>query len=166
MNIDDLFNMNSSTEKTLLKMSGLNPLVMITEMGEKLEELLRKELKAYYDLYSPKVYMRTHKTINDIKVRTVERTSMGYELIIDLNSNHRSIFDGESSNTLWLLNSGYISKKLEQQRGVVEHFTRFRGANYINKAIEKFNKSNNLDVQISLTYNGQDVTGREFMYGK
>lgn len=167
MNINDLHNMNSTIEKSLMGMAGIDPLAMITQMGKELEDLIRVELKNYYNSYTPTVYTRTNTSVSDIKVRTVARTGLGYELIIDLNSNHRSLFGGEDANSLWLLNAGYVAKGLEDKLGKeVEHFTRFKGTNFINKAIEKFNKSNNMDVQISLTYNGQDVTGREFSYGK
>jgi hypothetical protein len=142
---------------------------MLIDAGHKLQKLLIEELDNYFASYMPvSGYKRTGNTIGSIHVgEPMLLTTNQWELSINFDEglgNHPSLFGGEEGFTPWLLNSGWEWKN--QPTTPKEHFTRFVGTNYINKAVERFNSENEYGLKIEVLHNGEDVTGRIYSYGK
>lgn len=150
----ELLNMKSSEiEKLLIKAS------------KQLEGYLKEGLQKYFDSYKPTEYKRTGQTMNDIKLGVPTQTSPGiWNISIKMNSPHKSLFGGEDDNTLSLLNTGF--KWEEEPNTPIEHFSRFKGTNYIQEAVAKFNKNNDYGMTVKVVMNGNDITGIRFNYGK
>ena len=151
----------------LLKMKSAEIEKLLINASHELEGYLKEGLQAYFDSYTPTEYERTGQTMRDIKVGMPTQTSPGvWNVSIGMDSPHKSLFGGEDGNTLSLLNTGWISEGLENNGNEIEHFTRFKGTNYIQEAVEKFNKNNRYGMSVKVLFNGNDVTGFSYNYGK
>lgn len=151
----------------LLKMKSNEIEKLLTKASQELEGYLKEGLQVYFDSYTPTEYKRTGQTMRDIKLGIPSQTSPGvWNINIEMNSPHESLFGGDEGNTLSLINTGWISDGLENNIGEVEHFTRFKGTNYIQDAVEKFNRNNKYGMNVKVIFNGNDITGVRFNYGK
>lgn len=149
-----LLNMKSGEiEKVLIKAT------------RELEGYLKEGLQSYFSGYNPKQYDRTGQTMNDINVALPVQTSPGiWNVSIEMNSPHKSLFGGEDGNTLRLLNTGFEWE--HQPDTPIEHFSRFEGTNYVQEAVDKFNKNNQYGINVRIIMDGNDITGVRFSYGK
>ena len=149
----------------LLKMKSAEIEKLLINASHELEGYLKEGLQAYFDSYTPTEYERTGQTMRDIKVGMPTQTSHGvWNVSIGMDSPHQSLFGGEDGNTLSLINTGFEWGK--QPDTTIEHFSRFEGTNYIQEAVEKFNKNNRYGMSVKVLFNGNDVTGFSYNYGK
>jgi hypothetical protein len=81
-------------------------------------------------------------------------------------ANHKSYISADQPDgyTPWLLEVGWKTK-LDSTLNR-DHFTRFKGTNFITHAIEKFNKSNKHGLIVEAYHNGQNITDKNWNYGK
>lgn len=130
-------------------------------------------IQEYYLSYDPERYIRTfdfqdslyaedfiHARVNGnrIELSISFRPSMAY---------HRNIFGDHMSYVPLLINSGWHSKKLEIEMGVIPRFTVYEGYHFIEKAIQMFNRTNPYGVYISpddvdATWEGYNVSHKIF----
>lgn len=152
----------------LLKMKSPEIEKLLIKASQELEGYLREGLQRYFDSYAPSgMYTRTGQTMRDIKLGLPIQTSPGvWSIGIEMNSPHNSLFGGEDGNTLSLLNTGWKAETLEDNIGEVEHFTRFKGTNYVQDAVNQFNNNNKYGMKVRVIFNGEDITGVRFNYGK
>lgn len=140
---------------------------ILTDAGRELEKLLKDELNVYFSSYTPSVYTRTGDTLNSIIVGKPKKISINewsLEITFDPSlANHPSVFGQEDGYTPWLLHSGWKTK-LDSTLDI-ENFTRFKGTNYITKAVDKFNVSNRHGLKVSVFRGNEDVTGKNYSYG-
>lgn len=167
--LDDLLNPNKNKDvvSSLIAGSNIKQEKLLLDAAKELQDYMIEELLNYYSSYQPSEYIRTYKILDDIRITPARSNRSEMELEIEMNSNHRSLFDGgEDGNALWLLNAGYIAEGLEDRLGVSNRLTRFEGTNFIQNAIDKFNSRNKLGIQVSVYFNESNVTGRRYKYGK
>lgn len=152
----------------LLKMKSQDIEKLLIKASQELEGYLKEGLQRYFDSYKPSgMYTRTGQTMRDIRLGLPIQTSPGiWNISIEMNSPHESLFGREDGNTLSLINTGYVAEKLEDNIGEVEHFTRFKGTNYVQEAIDQFNRNNKYGMKVKVIFNGDDITGVRFNYGK
>jgi hypothetical protein len=141
---------------------------VLTEAGQELQKLMIEELDAYFQSYTPTVYERTGNTVNSIRVGQPKKISIN-EWSLEINfddalTNHPSVFGQEDGYTPWLLNTGWKTKLDATLDN--EHFTRFKGTNFVTKAVNRFNDNNKHGLKVEVLHNGQDVTGRVYSYGR
>lgn len=153
----------------LLKMNSQQIIKTLEDASKDLKRYLIDGLQNYYDSYDPQQYERTYQTLKDIRLGKPIQTSPGvYNVSIEMNSPHKSLFNGDDGNTLWLLNAGFKTgwnSSINNGNGI-EHFSKFKGTNYIQDAVNKFNHSNKYGINVKVLFNGDDVTGVRFGYGK
>lgn len=143
---------------------------ILTEAGQELERYLKQELNAYFSSYDPVVYKRTGDTVKSIMVGVPRKVGVDeWSLEITFNeslANHPSYIadDQPDGYVPWLLHSGWRNK-LDSTLDI-ENFTRFKGTNYITKAVDKFNASNKHGLRVQVYHGSNDVTGRTYSYGK
>lgn len=168
-NLDDLGkHINGKGQSSILDDSSVKKILI--EAGRTLERYLKEELNSYFNSYEPVEYQRTGYTMESFRVsepRKVNETEWSIEIyFFDGLANHPSyIGDNQPDGyTPWLLHSGWRTK-LDSSLNI-ENFTRFKGTNYITKAVDRFNKSNKYGMKVQVYKGGQDVTGRNYSYGK
>lgn len=143
---------------------------ILREAGKELEKYLKDELNSYLDSYEPSVYDRTGNTLKSFRVSDPKKISINewsIEIYFDDGlANHPSVFGGDQPDgyTPWLLHTGWRTK-LDSTLDK-ENFTRFKGTNYITKAVERFNRSNKHGLKVQVYYNNQDVTDENWNYGR
>jgi hypothetical protein len=143
---------------------------LLREAGEKLERYMKEELQVWFDSYEPVEYARTGYTMESFRVGEPKKININqWELQITFFeglANHPSYIGGSQPDgyTPWLMNSGWQTK-LDSKLSI-KNFTRFEGTNYITRAVERFNAENEYGFKVEVMYNGEDVTGRIYHYGK
>lgn len=161
---------NSAKGQTeLLKMNDQQIRKILTDATKELKKYLIQGLQDYYASYKPNAYKRTYQTLSDINLGNPVQVSPGvYNVSIEMNSDHKSLFDDEDGNTLWLLNAGWKTNWDSVANGGkgIDHFSRFEGTNYIQNAINKFNSNNKYGMNVKVYFNDDDVTGFKFSYGR
>jgi hypothetical protein len=169
------FNSINDLKKWLATQHGQNATLdethirkVLTEAGKELEKLMIDELNDYFQSYDP-VYpeYRRGQTVASIQIGKPKKITVNewsLEIIFDSSiANHPSVFGQEEGYTPWLLNSGWRTKldaTLDK-----DHFTRFKGTNFVTHAVEKFNKNNKHGLKVEVLHNGVDVTGKLYSYG-
>lgn len=144
---------------------------ILTDAGRTLETYLKEELKSYFDSYTPThPEYRRGLTVASIKVSQPEKRNdneWSLEILFDPSiANHPSVFgEGQPDGyTPWLLHSGWKTK-LDSTLNI-ENFTRFKGTNYITKAVNRFNSNNPYGLTVEVYRGNKDITGRTYSYGK
>jgi hypothetical protein len=142
---------------------------VLTNAGQELQRLMIEELNAYFNSYDPTYpEYRRGWTIASIRIGKPHKISINqWELEIDFDSsiaNHPSVYGQEDGYTPWLLNAGWRNKldaTLDK-----DHFTRFKGTNFVSKAVNKFNENNKYGLKVEVFHNGDNITGRIYSYGR
>lgn len=146
---------------------------ILMKAGRELEGYLKDELNKYFASTANTVsgqYERTGDTLKAIKVGTPINLGNGtWKLVIDFDESISSQPSRVSSSepdgfTSSLLNTGWLSKPASGK--VIPGFTNFKGTNYIDKAVQRFNKNNKYGLTVSVTHNDRDITNKTFMFGK
>jgi hypothetical protein len=144
---------------------------ILTEAGKELEKYLIDELNSYFASYEPThPEYRRGLTVKSIRVGEPKKTTINewsLEIFFDPSiANHPSVFGGNQPDgyTPWLLNAGWRTK-LDSTLNK-ENFTRFKGTNYITKAVNRFNQNNKHDLKVQVFHGSQDVTGKYWTYGQ
>jgi hypothetical protein len=153
---------NSALDETKIRQ-------VLTEAGQDLQKYMVEELDAYFQSYDP-VYpeYRRGQTVASIQIGKPKKLTINewvLEIFFDPSiANHPSVFGQEDGYTPWLLNSGWKTK-LDATLNR-DHFTRFKGTNFVTKAVNRFNESNPYGLKVTVEHNGEDVTGRFYSYGR
>jgi hypothetical protein len=137
--------------------------------ARRLEQYLKDELNSYFSSYQPKVYDRLGNTLNSFRIsepKYVAGLDWSVEIYFDESlAFHDSYIskDQPKGNTLWLLHSGWKTR-LDAKKSI-PRFTRFEGTNYINHAIETFNRVNPYGLKVKVLKDGKEVNGY-YSYGR
>jgi hypothetical protein len=168
-NIKDLERYLNSSKGQSTAMNETEIKKILRDAARELEGYLKDELNAYFNSYDPVVYKRTGNTLKSFRVsqpKKITANEWSIEIYFDDGlANHPSYIgdDQPDGYTPWLLNTGWRTKLdpiLDK-----ENFTRFKGTNYVTKAVERFNKSNKHGLHVEVYHNGQDVTDKTYNYG-
>lgn len=142
---------------------------ILAHEASRLEQYLKDELKAYFNSYRPKVYDRLGNTLASPRIGN-PRLRHGLEWEIDIYFDQSLSFhdsyissDQPKGNTLWLLHTGWKTKM--DATKPIPRFTRFEGTNYINHAVETFNRTNPYGLKVKVLLDGKEVPGY-YSYGK
>jgi hypothetical protein len=171
------FNSIADLEKWVKTSNGQNSVLnesqirqSLTQAGQQLQKLIIAELNAYFQSYDPVVYDRTGNTVDSIRVGKPRKISIN-EWALDITfdeslANHRSYIGNDQPDgyTPWLLQAGWRTRL--DSTVDIENFTRFKGTNYLTKAVNKFNQTNQLGLKVQVFHGNQDVTGKYFRYGE
>lgn len=116
--------------------------------------ILQEEINKWYNVYSPKMYSRSYNMMNSIYAEDlVSISTSGNKLQIKINYDdtafHKSLWDG-SINSILLMNEGYqVSKGWHKD---VENFGYREGGHFLEKAVARFNKENDLGIDVEINY--------------
>jgi hypothetical protein len=145
--------------------------ILLSE-GHRLKSIADKVWQQYLGSYTPKKYVRTHRSENGIKiggVKSLGKDLWGIEVTFE-NSlmYHNSVIGKGKKNTnvnqqvkinpqghsIMLISSGWKAKKLEKKIGVKEHFTRYKGFNYLGKVVKEFNSGKHKGISLEVQWSG------------
>ncbi|MFS0905808.1 hypothetical protein AB3N02_22555 [Priestia aryabhattai] len=138
--------------------------------GKRLERIARRVWQRYLDSYEPKKYAehingmpghRTGRSMKSIKLGRVKRigdNEYGIELtfINDL-VYHESVFGNAQpeGHSIMLISSGWTARKLEEKIGIREHFTRYKGFNYLGEVQRAFNNGKHKGIDLEIQWSGK-----------
>lgn len=136
-------------EKTLL--TGKDAKQILEREANRLKAILDKWIQAYYDSYTPTQYKRTYKFLNSVRVGVVKE-ELG-RLVVNVEFNDDMVTRDEAYLPL-LLDKGWN----QEDRSGAYHFDWYLGFHFIRKAINEYNKTNNLGVKVTAYLNGKEYT--------
>jgi hypothetical protein len=130
---------------------------ILSDAGKELEKLMIEELDIYFASYQPKVYQRTGRTVESIRVGEPIKININqWQLNITFDeslANHPSVMGQEDGYVPWLLEVGWtIEDKVHPSRPM---FTNHPGTHYIQKAVERFNANNPYGLIVTVEHNGE-----------
>lgn len=134
---------------------------VLQQEGQKLEKIAKRVWQEYYGSYTPKVYRRTGKTLEGIKLGIVKRDgAIGFQVVVtfeDKNMYHNSYVNkGQpKGHSVMLISSGWHSKNLEKRIGVRKRFTSYKGYNYLGKVIKEYLRDKHRKVSIEVVWTGK-----------
>ena len=121
------------------------------------KDILKNHILAYYNSYSPMVYVRgSHEgnlleslTVDDIVQLSIDGKQLICKIIINENAIHTSVVDDSYGNAFWLMNYGW-----EVGEDVPFHdiyrFGYFEGAHFLENAIEEFKNTNKYGLTVKV----------------
>lgn len=121
------------------------------------KDILQKYIVAYYNSYSPNVYIRqSHEgnlleslTVDDMVQISANGKQLICKVLINENAIHTSVVDESYGNAFWLMNYGW-----EVGEDVSFHdryrFGYFEGAHFLESAIEEFKNTNKYGLTIKI----------------
>lgn len=130
--------------------------VLIQEI-HRFKVILRQHILAYYNSYSPMVYVRgSHEgnlleslTVDDMIQISANGKQLICKILINENAIHTSVVDESYGNAFWLMNYGW-----EVGEDVPFHdryrFGYFEGAHFLESAIEEFKNTNKYGLTIKV----------------
>ena len=130
--------------------------VLIQEI-HRFKVILRQHILAYYNSYSPMVYVRgSHEgnlleslTVDDMIQISANGKQLICKILINENAIHTSVVDESYGNAFWLMNYGW-----EVGEDVSFHdryrFGYFEGAHFLESAIEEFKNTNKYGLTIKI----------------
>ena len=130
--------------------------VLIQEI-HRFKVILRQHILAYYNSYSPMVYVRgSHEgnlleslTVDDMIQISANGKQLICKILINENAIHTSVVDESYGNAFWLMNYGW-----EVGEDVSFHdryrFGYFEGAHFLESAIEEFKNTNKYGLAIKI----------------
>ena len=126
---------------------------IMEQEGIRLMNIVQKYIDEYYDSYKPTVYERTYAFKNSLRIEPV--TQKGNILSVkiyfdDDSANHPSIFGGSDGYVPLLINDGWSWKNTQIAPYRLSHY---EGFNFIEKAIEEYEKSNKYGFKIQIERN-------------
>lgn len=130
--------------------------------GIQLERLIQDEIDKYYDSYDPVQYERTYRFKSSLRMSNPIKTGTNewsIEIYFD-----KDLADHEGAYVPTLINEGWDYRNKTDKD--IYRFTHYEGYNFINKAVERFNKMNKYGFQVKVIKNGEDITGFTYSYGK
>ena len=122
--------------------------------AERFLRILQEEIDFWYRSYQPKMYSRSFDMKESVYAEDlVEVRGKGTELCIRIKYNdlamHES-FWGNDVDTLLLMNEGYQVKKGWHKN--IENFGYRHGGNFVQSAVNRFNKENELGIIAKIDY--------------
>lgn len=135
--------------------NGMTIEEMLKSEADRFLKILQEEISEWYTLYRPQVYNRTFNTLKSIYAEDiVDVSSSGTNLEVRIKYTglafHNSIFGGEDANTLLLMNCGYAVKSGWHKN--IPNFGFRAGGNFLEKAVERFQKDNIFGITIKTNY--------------
>ena len=144
--------------------TGKDLRAVLLDEAEKLKKLIQKYIDAYYSSYSPSLYTRTYDFQNSLRIETVkqEGTMLSVKIYFDPTlATHPSVFGQEDGFVPILINDGWQWKngKTEPYR-----FARYEGYQFVEKAIDEYNKNNDYGFTIRVVKKYKNRTIQDKSY--
>lgn len=133
--------------------------ILLSE-GHRLKSIADKVWQQYLGSYTPKKYVRTHRSENGIKiggVKSLGKDLWGIEVTFENSLMYHNSVIGKGNpqgHSIMLISSGWKAKKLEKKIGVKEHFTRYKGFNYLGKVVKEFNSGKHKGISLEVQWSG------------
>lgn len=134
--------------------------VLLAE-AKKLKSIALRVWGRYMTSYQPKQYVRTRNSQRGIKIGVVKKYDMNTWMIEVTYENdlmyHDSVIgkDQPKGHAVMLISSGWKAKNLEKKIGVREHFTRYKGFNYLGQVAKEYNAVKHKAVTLEVEWSGQ-----------
>lgn len=117
--------------------------------------ILQEELELWYHSYSPTEYERTFKMQNciyadDYVSVDIDTNKLSIYIRFNDNAYHKSLWGNEEVNTLLLMNNGFETKSGWHKD--IPYFGYREGGHFLEKAIKRFNDSNNFGITVEPVY--------------
>ena len=121
------------------------------------KDILKNHILAYYNSYSPMVYVRgSHEgnlleslTVDDIVQLSIDGKQLICKIIINENAIHTSVVDDSYGNAFWLMNYGWeVGENVPFHD--IHRFGYFEGVHFLENAIEEFENTNKYGLTVKV----------------
>lgn len=142
---------------------------MLKIEAKRLKRVAVKVWHQYLASYRPKEYVRTGKSEKAIKIGDVKRK--GNDFIIEVYFDNDLVYHDSvispnepKGHSVMLISSGWKAVNLERKIGRRDHFTRYKGFNYLGKVAQEYRKVGHKGIFLDIQWKNDDYknAGRPF----
>lgn len=123
--------------------------------GQRFMSILQDEINEWYSKYTPVMYQRTYDMLASVSAEDlVDINCSGTKLEVRVKYSdlamHKSLWSDDEVNTLFLMNNGYqVSSGWHKD---IPYFGYRTGGHFLDRAIERFNRDNELGIVVNIHY--------------
>ena len=118
-------------------------------------DILQEEIDIWYRSYTPMEYERSWKMRDSIYVDdyisvSIDTTRLSIRIKFNQNAFHKSLWGNEEVNALLLMNDGFETKNGWHKD--IPYFGYREGGHFLEKAMKRFNDSNEFGITVEAEY--------------
>ena len=141
---------------TKLKLNNGRTIVQqLCHEADRFMNILQEEIDIWYRSYTPVEYERSWRMRDSICVDnyvsvSIDATRLSIRVKFNKNAFHKSLWGNEEVNILLLMNSGYETKSGWHKN--IEYFGYRSAGMFLERAIKRFNNTNNFGITVEAEY--------------